>query len=177
MKRFHVLAVQDWGGSHEYWRLCSTHLDESSARQFADDAVRADAPNRDDWWDDHSLEDYETLKAEFAADRWEDLISDNVNPGWNAVWLFECGTWCQSAVLAPFPGLIDSLPDTHWCDSCTGTSKVMMCTGNWKYSAPCPNCNSAAFEAAEIDGDHFIIGPAPGKGEPNPQLRLVGGSE
>jgi hypothetical protein len=48
----------------------------------------------------------------------------------------------------------------HPCDLCNGSGKVRFCTGKWTYAAPCPDCNALAFEDAEIDGDHFIIGPA-----------------
>lgn len=48
----------------------------------------------------------------------------------------------------------------HDCHLCEGMGRVRFCTGKWTYTAPCPDCDTAAFDAAEIDGDHFTIGPA-----------------
>lgn len=45
-------------------------------------------------------------------------------------------------------------------DPCGGSGKVRISTGRWNYTAPCPSCHPEDFAACEVDGDHFIIGPA-----------------
>jgi hypothetical protein len=84
---YHVIAIQDWGGSQEYWRGSDEHYTQAQARQFADDAIRAD----DLWW---SKLDFDRLEAEFG-ERWHELISSNVNPGWEAVFIVDCPTECR----------------------------------------------------------------------------------
>jgi hypothetical protein len=43
---YHVIADQDWGGSQEYSTGNTEPLTLETALQFADDTIRADAPNR-----------------------------------------------------------------------------------------------------------------------------------
>jgi hypothetical protein len=47
---------------------------------------------------------------------------------------------------------------TMLCPVCDGTRKVRICTGKWTYQ--CPDCLADEFETAQIDDDHFIVGPA-----------------
>lgn len=50
--------------------------------------------------------------------------------------------------------------DSDSCGACQGSKTVYMANGKWKYPVPCPDCDPAGFEAAEVDGDHFMIGGA-----------------
>ncbi|WP_421876783.1 hypothetical protein [Mycolicibacterium wolinskyi] len=50
-------------------------------------------------------------------------------------------------------------PETAGCQTCRDTQKVRVSTGKWSYTAPCPACMPREFDAAEVDGDHIIVGP------------------
>ncbi|MCV7214712.1 hypothetical protein H7J51_05360 [Mycobacterium crocinum] len=64
-----------------------------------------------------------------------------------------------TAALADLDRLRATLPTSETCGQCWGTHKVVVSTGKWNYTAPCPVCRPAEFRAAEIDGDHVVIGP------------------
>jgi hypothetical protein len=88
----HVLAVQDWGGSQEYWRGWDDNLTLADAEQLARDAVRADSL----WWQHQGEQPDATDRLDRElGDRWPDLISTNLCPGWSAIWIVDCREPCE----------------------------------------------------------------------------------
>jgi hypothetical protein len=87
---YHVIAVQDWGGSQEYYIGKDDPLTLTEAQQLADDMVRADTI----YMSGGGLDSDRAGEAEFG-DRYHDLISTNVAPGWNAIWLVTCEQQCR----------------------------------------------------------------------------------
>jgi len=86
---YHVLCFQDFGGSQEYAIGSDRRLTCAEALDLAKDAVEADRPNREGW-DGGTWEDLEARYApKYGAD-WTDLLSTNVAPGWEAVFLLPC---------------------------------------------------------------------------------------
>jgi hypothetical protein len=101
---YHVLCIQDVGGSQEYgigWDRKSTLAE---AEEIARDAIEADRGNREGWYE--GMPTYDELEARYRpkyGDDWKDLYSTNVNPGWEAIWIRpcdqdgECDIWCDAA--------------------------------------------------------------------------------
>lgn len=82
----HVIAVQDWGGSQEYFRGEPDPLTREQAEQLVTDMADADRLTRElDRWDEAERK---------YGDRLDDLVSSNVCPGWDAMWITTCGMRC-----------------------------------------------------------------------------------
>jgi len=90
---YHLMAVQDWGGSQEWWRDWHTHLSRAGAEAVARDMVDADGLREvgtPEAWDD--------AEAKYSAkygEHWHDLMSTNVCPGWEAIFVMPCPDTCQ----------------------------------------------------------------------------------
>ncbi|MFI6299568.1 hypothetical protein ACIBEJ_48795 [Nonomuraea sp. NPDC050790] len=91
---YHVVAVQDWGGRQEFMRGEPAHLTHEEAVQLVVDMAEADAA-----YTGHHLagvvsrEQYEAVQEKFG-DRFSELISTNMCPGWNGIWIIPCGQDC-----------------------------------------------------------------------------------
>lgn len=83
----HVIAVQDWGGSQERTYGYPDPLTRDEGERLAADMAEADRLV------------YELGHSEAAyrlyGDRVPDLISGNICPGWEAIWLLPCADQCQ----------------------------------------------------------------------------------
>lgn len=94
-RHFHVLAVQDWGGSQEHWRGWDDQRTRGQAEQYALDMIEADTAyvayhcgDPGDW-----ARVYDAVRDKFG-ERFSDLASGNVNPGWDAIFIEPCGPQC-----------------------------------------------------------------------------------
>ena len=77
---YHVYAVQDWGGSQEYWRYETGKLDYDQAEIHAMLMVVIDSANR-------GID----LAGEWQwADELRGYASTNISPGWEAIWITPC---------------------------------------------------------------------------------------
>jgi hypothetical protein len=87
---YHVFAVQDWGGSQQWMRGTDDRLTRVGAEQLAAEMAQADTaavsgdPDR-----------FEAARLKFGDERFSELVSGNVCPGWNAIWLIDCGDLCR----------------------------------------------------------------------------------
>lgn len=90
---YHVFAVQDLGGTQEAWKMPQDDqkLTLEQARQLASDMKRADWLFRDG---PAEFTDPRMAIDEFG-DRLYDLISDNVAPGWDAIFVVDCHGSCE----------------------------------------------------------------------------------
>ncbi|MFI9552633.1 hypothetical protein [Nonomuraea endophytica] len=91
---YHVFAVQDWGGRQEFMRGERDRLTHEEAVQLVADMAEADTA----YTGHHmagvvSREQYEAIQEKFG-DRFSDLISTNMCPGWNGIWVIPCGQEC-----------------------------------------------------------------------------------
>lgn len=86
---YHVLAAQDLGGSHEWLRGWEEPLSLADAKQLVADMIRADRVAH--WSRTHAEAEAALgkLRSEFG-DRYQELVSTNVNPGWEAIWITYC---------------------------------------------------------------------------------------
>jgi hypothetical protein len=94
-QHYHVLCFQDFGGSQEYAIGWNRKLTTAEALDLAKDAVDADLPNRiGSYHPDFPKEtDWDALEAKFKpkyGDEWTDLMSSNVAPGWEAIFITPC---------------------------------------------------------------------------------------
>lgn len=103
-EHYHVFAVQDWGGSQEWIKGWDDQLTIKEARQFLADMIRADNARTPD--------EVAALIAEFGEDRFYDLVSTNVNPGWEAMWITGCQHTCRFA--EQFDLVPNGLGDPTW---------------------------------------------------------------
>lgn len=87
---FHVTAVQDWGGSQERMYGFDDHLTRAEADQLAADMAEADAAYLGGPCDGTDIARYEAAREKFG-ERFGELVSGNVCPGWNAIWVTPCG--------------------------------------------------------------------------------------
>jgi hypothetical protein len=110
----HVFAVQDHGGSQERWVGNDEKLTFADARKLADDMGHADTLV------------YRTGNGEQAARRYGDrlgeLISSNVAPGWDGIWLTPCTSDCRFEQLFHEFGERESLSRPYWTPA-TGAAK------------------------------------------------------
>lgn len=83
---YHVFAVQDLGGSQESWTGWDDQFTAAEANQHLNDIVRADVMSQNG----HAAE----ARAEFS-ERYSDLVSDNVAPGWDRVIAVCCAEPCR----------------------------------------------------------------------------------
>ena len=83
----HVLAVQDWGGSQERFIGIPEALTRDQAGQLVADMAEADRLV-------YELGHTEAAERLFG-ERVPDLISGNVCPGWEAMWIVSCATKCR----------------------------------------------------------------------------------
>jgi hypothetical protein len=89
---YHVLCVQDLGGSQEYWHGWDDKDTREKAEDRAQDAINADqaigpggtVANADDY------EEFERKYRAKYGDDWDHLCSTNVNPGWEAIFIQPC---------------------------------------------------------------------------------------
>lgn len=108
---WHVYAIQDEYGSTEYRRGWDDRLTETQARALAGDVIRVDTAYLYGW------DEFNELRAEYGDDRITELVSTNVNPGWDGIWVLGCyGPKCR------FHDVVHSLPD--------------LCEPYWRPSAP-----------------------------------------
>jgi hypothetical protein len=92
---YHVLCFQDFGGSQEYATGCERKFTMAAALELARDAVEADLPNRIGGYHPDFPEetDPDALEARFRpkyGDEWTELMSSNVAPGWEAIFIMPC---------------------------------------------------------------------------------------
>lgn len=110
---FHVFAVQDWGGSQEFLRGFDERLSYADAVQLVTDMAEADtAYTGHHMAGTTSAEDYEAVQRKFG-DRFDDLISGNVCPGWDGIWIIPCVPDCAFQELFDMPAHEWS-GDPHW---------------------------------------------------------------
>lgn len=83
---YHVIAVQDWGGTQESWCGHDDQWTHAQAVEHATAMVDADRL----WWQESRFHEAQ----EKYGERLWDLISDNVAPGWDALWIVACGQPC-----------------------------------------------------------------------------------
>lgn len=88
-EHYHVLCVQDLGGTQECWRGWDEKRTRAEAEELARDAIEADRPNREGW-NETTWEDNERKLQPKYGDDWTDLCSDNVAPGWQAIFIRPC---------------------------------------------------------------------------------------
>lgn len=88
-RHHHVMAVQDWGGSQEFWRSWDDQWTCEQAMAHA--AAMADA---DSAYVSGDVDRYMAAREKYGDDRFSDLISGNVCPGWNAIWVISCPDDC-----------------------------------------------------------------------------------
>lgn len=93
---YHVAAVQDAGGSQECWRTWDDRWNREQAEDHA--ATMADA---DSAYVSGSLDRYEAAVKKYGEDRFSELHSDNVAPGWNAIWIVPCTADCVWDLYGP----------------------------------------------------------------------------
>lgn len=87
-ERFHVSAVQDWGGTQEHWKVWDGHFTRAEAETIGIDMLIADSAIREG-----TPEWYCRVERKYSAvygERWHDLVSGNVAPGWDAVFIDSC---------------------------------------------------------------------------------------
>ena len=82
---YHVIALQNWSGRYEYARGENQPITLTQARQHANDMIRANTIY---------MSGNSALETEFG-DRFHNLISTNVNPSWNSIWIVGCGEPCR----------------------------------------------------------------------------------
>lgn len=97
---YHVVAVQDHGGSQEYWRAWGGSpgspgndgvLGETDARVLARNVAACDVVST-------HFGGTEVFEAalENLGDRFFDLASSSVAPGWEQIWIVGCDHECRS---------------------------------------------------------------------------------
>jgi len=86
---YHVLAVQDYGGRQEYWKGEDAKMNLAAAEQLARDMAEADTAYVGAHCTGMDLDAWEAAKHKYG-DRLSDLISTNVNPGWEAIFIRPC---------------------------------------------------------------------------------------
>ena len=84
---YHVFAVQDWGGSQESWRGWDDKWSSAEAREHLLDLLICDMANHP--------EHQAALIERYGEDRYCELTSDNVAPGWEAIWIAGCTKECD----------------------------------------------------------------------------------
>jgi hypothetical protein len=104
---YHLFAVQDWGGTQECWHGENDKLSLADARKLADDMGRADTLSMSG--------DVEQGEREFG-ERFYELVSNNVAPGWEGIWVVPCDDPCRfEEVFDPFG--TDAWGQPHWTPS------------------------------------------------------------
>jgi hypothetical protein len=94
-QHYHVICIQDFGGTQESGKAWEDQRTWDQAVEFARDCIEADTGNRVGWYhQDHMpATDEDHVYAKFSAkygDKWNELLSDNVAPGWDAVFIRPC---------------------------------------------------------------------------------------
>ena len=112
---YHLMAVQDWGGSQEWWVDWPVHLTRADA-----EAIAADMADADRAYLSGDLDDYLAGEARYSpkyGDDWHKLISTNVCPGWDAIFIERCPETCKGTyggeLSDPFWRPAPSTPTRH----------------------------------------------------------------
>lgn len=94
---FHVMAVQDWGGSQEYGRGWDDQLSRADAEQMTADIVECDTAYAGFCGSNAGMafDSYEAARQKYGDERFSELASTNVAPGWDAVWVVKCEQSCR----------------------------------------------------------------------------------
>ena len=107
MKHHHVVAVQDLGGTQERWFAPAQTVDDywtrQQAEQLAHDMIEADTAYAGRGRSGMDIAAWDAAHAKFG-DRLHELISGNVAPGWDAIYIVDCADPCSWDINQPVTG-------------------------------------------------------------------------